>query len=207
MKKEPTRDRAAQRHDSLSRRQVLKASACGFGHLALAGLAHQQAVADSPGYQSPLSPRVPHRAPRARQVIFLYMNGGPSHVDSFDYKPLLFRDKLPDNLLRPGQYGKIRVATSNLKNALLIPQRAVTEMQGVFQVAVVGADKKVEIKAVETGPRVGSLWVIQKGLSKGDQIIVEGASKVKPGMEVNPQPVPPEGQKSAEKSAASNPGT
>ena len=113
----------------------------------------------------------------------------------------------PDNLLRPGQYGKVRVATSNLKDALLIPQRAVTELQGVFQVAVVGADKKVEIKAVEPGPRVGSLWVIQKGLSKGDQIIVEGASKVRPGMEVNPQAAPPEGQTSADKPAASNPGT
>ena len=112
----------------------------------------------------------------------------------------------PDNILRPGQYGKVRVTTSNLKDALLIPQRAVTEMQGVFQVAVVGNDKKVEIKAVEPGPRVGSLWVIQKGLAKGDQIIVEGASKVRPGMEVNPQPVPPEGQKAAEQPAASNPG-
>jgi membrane fusion protein (multidrug efflux system) len=78
------------------------------------------------------------------------------------------------------------------KGALLVPQRAVSELQGQFQVAVVGSDNKVEIKAVETGPRVGSLWVIEKGLAPGDRIIVEGASKVQPGMEVNPKAVPAE---------------
>jgi membrane fusion protein, multidrug efflux system len=76
-----------------------------------------------------------------------------------------------------------------MKGALLVPQRAVSELQGAFQVSVVGPDNKVEIKAVETGPRVGSLWVIQKGLAPGDRIVVEGASKVRPGMEVNPKAV------------------
>ncbi len=98
----------------------------------------------------------------------------------------------PENLLRPGQYGKVRVAMELKKGALLVPQRAVSELQGQFQVAVVGSENKVEIKAVETGPRVGSLWVIEKGLAPGDRIIVEGASKVRPGMEVNPKAVPAE---------------
>ena len=110
----------------------------------------------------------------------------------------------PDNLLRPGQYGKVRVAVDLKKGAILVPQRAVSELQGMFQVAVVGADNKVEIRPVETGPRVGSLWVISKGLSAGDRIVVEGVQKVRPGMEVNPKPVSGEaapaspGQKPAE---------
>ena len=78
------------------------------------------------------------------------------------------------------------------KGALLVPQRAVSELQGAFQVAVVGPDNKVEIRPVETGPRVGSLWVIEKGLKPGDRIVVEGAQKVRPGIEVNPKPVPAE---------------
>ena len=98
----------------------------------------------------------------------------------------------PGNLLRPGQYGKVRVAMDVQKGALLVPQRAVSELQGAFQVAVVGPDNKVEIKAVETGPRVGSLWVIEKGLAPNDRIVVEGAQKVRPGLEVNPKAVPAE---------------
>jgi membrane fusion protein (multidrug efflux system) len=98
----------------------------------------------------------------------------------------------PGSLLRPGQYGKVRVAMALKKGALLVPQRAVSELQGASQVAVVGPDNKVEIKAVDTGPRVGSLWVIEKGLSPGDRIVVEGTQKVRPGLEVNPKSVPAE---------------
>jgi membrane fusion protein (multidrug efflux system) len=98
----------------------------------------------------------------------------------------------PGNVLRPGQYGKVRVAMDMTKGALLVPQRAVTELQGAFQVGVVGADNKVVIKAVETGPKVGSLWVISKGLSPNDRVIVEGMQKVKPGMEVKPEDAPSE---------------
>ncbi len=113
----------------------------------------------------------------------------------------------PENLLRPGQYGKVRVATEVRKGALLIPQRAVSELQGVFQVAVVGAGNKVEVKAVQTGPRVGSLWVIEKGLAPGDKVIVEGAEKVRPGMEVNPKEASAEpAPAAAEKPAATEPG-
>ncbi len=103
----------------------------------------------------------------------------------------------PGNLLRPGQYGKVRVAMDVKKNALLVPQRAVSELQGAFQVAVVGAGNKVEIKAVQPGERVGSLWVIDKGLSPDDRVVVEGTQKVKPGTEVSP--------KAAESEAAAAP--
>ena len=103
----------------------------------------------------------------------------------------------PENILRPGQYGKVRIAIETKKGALLIPQRAVSELQGVFQVGVVGPDNKVEIKAVQPGPRVGSLWVIDKGLSPDERVIVEGFQKVKPGMEVKPEAAPAEGAPAA----------
>ncbi|HQR44710.1 MAG TPA: efflux RND transporter periplasmic adaptor subunit [Thermoanaerobaculia bacterium] len=97
----------------------------------------------------------------------------------------------PGDILRPGQFGKIRLVTATRKGALLVPQRAVSELQGAFQVAVVGPDNKVEIKAVEPGERYGSLWVIAKGLAPGDKIVVEGAQKLRPGMAVNPKPAAP----------------
>jgi membrane fusion protein (multidrug efflux system) len=96
----------------------------------------------------------------------------------------------PGNLLRPGQYGKVRVATDIQKNALLVPQRAVSEMQGMSLVAVVGANNTVDVRSVQTGPRFGSLWVIEKGLSPGDRVVVEGVQKVKSGLVVDPKPVP-----------------
>src|SRR5262245_4832590 len=74
----------------LTRRQALRSAACGFGYLALAGLANAAPGADAP--RSPFAPKAPHHRPRARRVIFLFMQGGPSHVDTFDYKPRLARD-------------------------------------------------------------------------------------------------------------------
>lgn len=94
----------------------------------------------------------------------------------------------PKHLLRPGQYAKVRAATDVRKGAILVPQRAVTELQGLNQVAVVGAGDKVEIRPVQTGDRIGGLWIIEKGLSPGDRVIVEGVQKVKPGMVVDPRP-------------------
>jgi len=94
----------------------------------------------------------------------------------------------PKHLLRPGQYAKVRAAMDIKKGALLVPQRAVSELQGLYQVAVVGPDNKVEIRPVQTGDRIGSLWIIEKGLSPGERVIVEGIQKVKPGMVVNPKP-------------------
>lgn len=106
----------------------------------------------------------------------------------------------PQNLLRPGQYGRVRAQTTLEKNALLVPQRAVTELQGSYQVAVVNADNKVHIQPVEVGPQIGTEWVITSGLKPGEQVVTEGNSKLMDGMPVHPHPAQPE-QASADQSA------
>ena len=100
----------------------------------------------------------------------------------------------PGNILRPGQFAKIRALIETQKGALLVPQRAVNELQGRFQVAVVGPDNKVDLRWVKVGERTGPLWVIDEGLKPGERVIVEGIQKVKAGMPVTPKPfqeVPP----------------
>jgi membrane fusion protein (multidrug efflux system) len=97
----------------------------------------------------------------------------------------------PKNLLRPGQYGKILVTMSVNKDALLVPQRAVTEMQGKYLVAVVGADNKVEIRPVAVGQRIGTEWIVSTGLKAGESVVAEGTQKVKPGVVVVPKPFAP----------------
>jgi membrane fusion protein, multidrug efflux system len=94
----------------------------------------------------------------------------------------------PGNILRPGQFAKIRALIETQKDALLVPQRAVNELQGRFQVAVVGPDNKVDLRWVKVGERTGSLWVIDEGLKPGEGVIVEGIQKVKAGMPVTPKP-------------------
>ena len=94
----------------------------------------------------------------------------------------------PGNTLRPGQYGRVRAVTSTRKGALLVPQRAVTELQGSYQVAVVGTHNKVSIRPIKVGDRVGSLWVIENGLQPGERIVAEGTQKVRPDVVVNPKP-------------------
>jgi RND family efflux transporter MFP subunit len=94
----------------------------------------------------------------------------------------------PGNVLRPGQYGRVRAVTSTETGALLIPQRAVIELQGNYQVAVVGGDNSVEIRTVKVGARAGSMWIIEDGLKAGESVVAEGTQKVKPGMTVNPKP-------------------
>jgi RND family efflux transporter MFP subunit len=94
----------------------------------------------------------------------------------------------PGNILRPGGYGKVRAATQIQQGALLVPQRAVSELQGGYQVAVVDAQDKVSIRAVQVGDRVGTRWIVSDGLQLGDRVIVEGMQKVRPGMRVNPKP-------------------
>jgi membrane fusion protein, multidrug efflux system len=110
----------------------------------------------------------------------------------------------PGNLLRPGQYAKIRAVTEVKKGALLVPQRAVNQLQGSFQVAVVGSDDKVQMRPVQPGVRVGSLWEIDSGLQPGDRVVVEGVSRVKPGITVRPQEAPAE---EAEASTSTSPMT
>jgi len=95
----------------------------------------------------------------------------------------------PDRLLRPGQYARVRAATGVRRGAILVPQRAVSELQGSYQVAVVGPDNRVEIRPVETADRTGPFWVVTKGLSPGERIVIEGTQKVRPGAVVDPKPV------------------
>jgi RND family efflux transporter MFP subunit len=96
----------------------------------------------------------------------------------------------PGNILRPGQYAKVRAVTQIIKDALLIPQRAVSELQGSAQVALVGPDNKISIHAVQTGERIDTLWVIKSGLMAGDRVVAEGVQKVKEGSTVTPTPFP-----------------
>ena len=98
----------------------------------------------------------------------------------------------PDDILRPGLYAKVRSATDVRKDALLVPQGAVLETQGQYQVAVVGADNKVTLHMVKTGKQVGDLRIIEEGVAPGDRVITEGLQKVSDGMEVKPRAVPPE---------------
>jgi membrane fusion protein (multidrug efflux system) len=90
----------------------------------------------------------------------------------------------PDNVLRPGQYGRVRFVSYIRPNALLVPQKAVTELQGVQQVAVVGDDNKVSIRSVKMGERVGALWIVEDGLKPGEKVVVEGVQKVREGVTV-----------------------
>jgi RND family efflux transporter MFP subunit len=94
----------------------------------------------------------------------------------------------PENVLRPGQYGRVRAVTSTKEDALVVPQRAVTELQGAYQVAVVGDDSRVSIRTVKVGDRVGPVWVIVDGLKAGEKIVAEGTQKVGPGATVIPKP-------------------
>ena len=95
----------------------------------------------------------------------------------------------PGNILRPGQFARVRAITTTKKGALLVPQRAVTEMQGSYQVAVVGKDNKVSIRPVKVGERVGSLWIVQEGLKPGERVVAEGIQRVRADMTVNPKPL------------------
>jgi membrane fusion protein (multidrug efflux system) len=97
----------------------------------------------------------------------------------------------PGDILRPGQFGRVRVLSETKHGALVVPQRAVTELQGINQVAVVGPNNQVSIRPVVTGERIGSDWIIEKGLAPGERIVVEGVQKVRDGVVVNPKPWTP----------------
>ncbi|MBI5605881.1 MAG: efflux RND transporter periplasmic adaptor subunit [Deltaproteobacteria bacterium] len=96
--------------------------------------------------------------------------------------------KNPGNVLRPGQFARIRARIMVKKGALLVPQRAVIELQGKYQAAVVGPDNKVSIRQVKAAERVGNLWVIEEGLNPGEQVVIEGLQKIKDGMVVATRP-------------------
>ncbi len=94
----------------------------------------------------------------------------------------------PGNLLRPGQFARVTADTTVLHNAVLVPQRAVTELQGLNQIYVVGADNAVHVRTVKLGSQVGQKIVIASGIQGGDTVVVEGLDKLKDGMKVSPQP-------------------
>jgi membrane fusion protein (multidrug efflux system) len=96
----------------------------------------------------------------------------------------------PGNVLRPGQYAKVRAAIDTRKGALLVPQRALSELQGAYQIGVVGSDGKVDVRTVKAGEQVGELWIIEEGLRPGEKVIVEGFARVRPGMAVQATPAP-----------------
>jgi len=109
----------------------------------------------------------------------------------------------PGNVLRPGQYARVRAITKTAKGALLVPQRAVTEQQGNYQVAVVTSDNTIEIRPVEVAVRVGTQWIIENGLKPGERVVAEGIQKVSPGAIVNPKPLGVPAQLKAEPTAKS----
>ena len=100
----------------------------------------------------------------------------------------------PGNVLRPGQYGRVRVETELKTNALLLPQSALVQSQGSYQVAVVGGDHKVSMRNVKPGATVGTMWVIDEGLKPGEQVVVGGVQQLREGTLVSPKPVPLSGE-------------
>jgi membrane fusion protein (multidrug efflux system) len=96
----------------------------------------------------------------------------------------------PQQILRPGQYGRVRILLDRKTGALLVPQRAVQELQSIYTVAVVEGDK-VAFRSVKVGPKVASLWVIEDGLKAGEQIVVEGLQRIQDGTTVSAKPAPP----------------
>jgi RND family efflux transporter MFP subunit len=96
----------------------------------------------------------------------------------------------PGNILRPGQYGKVRVAVETLRGALLVPLQAVSELQGSYEVAALDGNDAVSIKTIHVGDQVGAWWVVSDGLNPGERVIVDGIQKVGPGMHVKPKPAP-----------------
>lgn len=96
----------------------------------------------------------------------------------------------PDNILRPGGFVRVRVTVRKIPGALLVPQRAVNELQTSYEVAVVTSENKVEIRPVKVGDRVGTLWLIEEGLKPDDRVVVEGVQKIQDGQLVKPMPWP-----------------
>ena len=92
----------------------------------------------------------------------------------------------PSNVLRPGQFGRVRFISYTKTGALLVPQKAVVELQGSYQVAVVGNDNKVSLRTVSVGERTGAMWIIDEGLKPGERVVVEGVQKVRDSMPVKP---------------------
>jgi len=107
----------------------------------------------------------------------------------------------PGGIVRPGQFARVRAAVDLKQGAILVPQRAVAELQGIYNVAVVGADDTIELRMVKPAQRIGTLWVIDSGLKAGERVVVEGMQKVRTGVKVKPEMVPIEEGPSAAQGA------
>jgi len=94
----------------------------------------------------------------------------------------------PQHVLLPGQFGKVRIETNLRKDVVLVPQRAIQQLQSMQTIFTVGSDNKVQLKTITTSDRVGDAWVVEQGLNPGDRVIVEGQLRVRPGMTVSPAP-------------------
>jgi membrane fusion protein (multidrug efflux system) len=103
----------------------------------------------------------------------------------------------PERVLRPGQFGRVRLVAETLPDALAVPQRAVMEIQGRYLLVVVKEDKTADLRPVQVGSRAGNLWVIEKGLRPGETVVVEGVQKCRPGQPVTPEPWTPPAAKPA----------
>lgn len=113
----------------------------------------------------------------------------------------------PKRILRPGQTGRVRAVTEIRHDALVVPQRAVIQLQGQYEVAVVEPNNQIAIRTVAVGPQVGSGWVIDQGLRAGERVVAEGNEKVRDGMKVTPEPYAPpaEAARSGSQSSSKNP--
>jgi membrane fusion protein (multidrug efflux system) len=109
----------------------------------------------------------------------------------------------PDATLRPGQFGKVRFIPDSVKNALVVPQEAVTELQGSFQVAVVDQNNKVNIRPIKTGERIGGMWQITDGLKPGERVVVQGVQKAREGATVTVKEWTPPPDQAAAKATSS----
>jgi membrane fusion protein (multidrug efflux system) len=98
----------------------------------------------------------------------------------------------PQHTVLPGQFGRVRIRVNDRQNVILVPQKAVQELQGLQSVLAVGDDNKVLARSIVTSDRVGERWIVEQGLKPGDRVIVEGVQKARPGMVVNPKPYQPE---------------
>jgi membrane fusion protein (multidrug efflux system) len=127
--------------------------------------------------------------PDKGQLVFVDRNVDPKTGT------ILFEAAFPNptGIVRPGQYARVRVPVDMKPEAILVPQRAVSELQGIYNVAVVGGDDTIEVRAVKAAERIGRLWVVDSGLKGGERIVVEGLQKVGPGVKVKPEIVTIEG--------------
>jgi membrane fusion protein (multidrug efflux system) len=97
----------------------------------------------------------------------------------------------PDSILRPGLYAKVRAATQTVRGALLVPERAVQEIQGTYQVAVVGAEDRIALRTVKMGQQLDGLWIVNEGLRPGERVVTQGLQKVRDGIAVTATPDTP----------------